>query len=457
MKIIILGAGQVGSTLAETLSSENHDISVVDVDNKNLRALQDRLDIRTIRGHASYPGVLRQAGAKDADMLIAVTDSDEVNMVACQVAYSLFSVPRKIARIRSPHYFIQRELFGHEDLPIDVFISPEQIVTDYIKELIDYPGSLQVLNFADGKVKLVGIKPYYGGPLIGKSLKKLKDYVPEVDFRIAAIYRENQTISLSSDTVIEVGDEVFFIAASEYIRPIMGTLRRLDQPYKRIIIAGGGNIGFSLTKVLEEDYNVKVIEQNLKRCEHIAELLHDTTVLHGDVADRELLISENIEHTDVFCAVTNDDEANIMSCMLAKRLGARLVIALVTRPSYADLIEDSGINIAISPQQATTGSIFTHIRRGDVVNVHSLRRGAAEAIEAIAHGDQKTSKVVGLRLCDIKLPKSTTIGAIVRGEEVIIPHHETVVESDDHVILFVADKKNIRDVEKLFQVSVTFV
>lgn len=457
MKIVILGSGQVGATLAATLANEGHDISVIDTNAERLKDLQDRLDIRTVIGQASYPAVLRQAGAKDADMLIAVTNNDEVNMVACQVAYSLFSIPRKIARIRSPHYFIRRELFGRDDLPIDVFISPEQIITDYVKDLIDHPGALQVLNFADGRVRLVGVKPHYGGPLVGKTLAQIKEYVTEVEFRVAAIYRGESSIPLNGDTVIDVGDEIFFIAANEHIRPIMAALRRLDNPYRRIMIAGGGNIGFSLAKTIEDDYHVKVIEHNNARCQFLSEHLKHTTVLFGDAADRDLLINENIEHIDVFAALTNDDEANIMSCMLAKRLGARLVIALVTRPEYTDLIEDMGINIAISPQQATTGSILAQIRRGDVVNLHSLRRGAAEAIEAVAHGDKTTSKVVGLKLSQIKLPQTTTIGAIVRGDDVVIPHHGTVIESEDHVILFVADKKHIRAVEKLFQVSATFL
>ncbi len=456
MKIVVVGAGQVGSTLAENLAKEHHDVTVVDVEPMRLRALQDRLDLRTVQGFGSYPGVLRQAGAKDSDMLIAVTDSDEVNMVACQVAYSLFSIPTKIARIRSHHYFIRRELFGSKDLPIDVFISPEQLVTDYIKELIDHPGALQVLNFAAGKVKLVAVKPFFGGPLVGKTLAELPQYLSGGDMRVAAIFRENHSVPLNGSTVIEVGDEVFFIAAKQHIRKIMAAMRRLESQNKRIIIAGAGNIGCELAAVLENDYQVKLIEQDEKRCEHAAEYLNNTTVLMGDASDKELLVSENIESSDVYCAVTNDDEANIMSCMLAKRLGARMVMALIARSGYVDLIEDSGINIAISPQQATAGSILTHIRRGDVVNVHSLRRGAAEAIEAIAHGDKSSSRVVGRSLPEIKLPKGTTIGAVVRGDAVIIPHHDTVIESGDHVILFVSDKKHIRDVEKLFQVSATF-
>ncbi len=453
MKIIIIGAGQVGSSLAENLAHENHDIVVIDRDAARLSLIQDRLDISTINGFGSYPGILRQAGAKEADMLIAVTDSDEVNMVACQVAYSLFQVPKKIARIRSRHYFISQELFGSEHMPIDIFISPEQLVTHAIKELIVYPAALQVLSFANNKVKLVAVRPYPGLPLLGKPLKTLHEHIDGVDFRIAAIYRNNQSIPLDGETCIEIGDEVFFIAASENISTVIASMHRSEAPYQRVMIAGGGHIGFGLAKSLQEDYQVKVIERNIERCELIAEHIHDVTVLQGDATEKDLLISENIEDMDVFVAVTNDDEANIMSCMLAKNLGARRVIALVARPSYVDLIEDSGIDLAISPQQITSSGILKYVRAGDVVNVHALRRGAAEAIEAIARGGAGASSVVGLTLAEIKLPRATTIGAIVRQDEVIIPHHDTRLETGDHVVLFVADKKHIREVEKLFLVK----
>lgn len=457
MKIVILGAGQVGGSLAENLVTENHEITLVDIDEERLAELQNRLDLNTVVGRCSYPNVLRQAGVDDADMVIAVTDNDESNMVACQVAYSLFNVPTKIARIRSPHYFIRKELFGRDDLPIDVFISPEQLVTNYVQQLIMHPGALQVLDFADGKVKLVAVKPYYGGPLLGKSLAKLREYLGGIEARVAAIFRNDRSIPLDGSTVIEVGDEVFFITASENAYIIMSALRRVEEPYKRIMIAGGGNIGLRLAEALEKKYQVKLIDHNRKRCVCLAESLKNTVVLCGGCSDKELLINENIEQVDVFVAVTNDDEDNIISCLQAKRLGAKQVMALITRTAYVDLIEGGPINIAISPQQATVGTILKYMRRGDIVNVHSLRRGAAEAIEAIAHGDKKTSKVVGRDLRQIKLPKDTTIGAIVRNEEVIIPHHDTVIQSKDHVILFVANKKHIRNVEKLFQVSAGFI
>jgi len=457
MKIIILGAGQVGSSVAYNLASEFNDITVVDANSRILLELQDRLDIRTVVGHGAYPDVLQRAGAEDADMIIAVTNSDETNMIACQVAYTLFHTPTKIARVRAAEFLSQPRLFSQDALPIDVLISPEQLVTDYVQRLIEYPGALQVLDFADGKVQLVAVRAYYGGPLVGQELRALRDLLPKAKARVAAIFRRGRPITPEGDTVIDVDDEVFFVAARSDIRAVMGELRREDRPIKRVILAGGGNIGMRLAQALEGRYQVKLIERNADRARTLSENLEHTIVLLGDAADEELLLEENIENTDVFCALTNDEEANILSAMLAKRLGARKVMSLINRAAYVDLVQSEAIDIALSPQQATIGSLLTHIRRGDVVAVHSLRRGAAEAIEAVAHGDPATSKVVGRALEDIKLPAGTTIGAIVRGDEVIIAHHDTIIESGDHVILFLVDKRRVVDVERLFQVGVTFL
>jgi len=456
MKIIILGAGQVGASVAANLASEANDITVVDENSATLQDLQDRLDIRTIVGHASHPDTLVQAGADDADMIIAVTHSDETNMIACQVAYTLFHTPTKIARVRSVEYLNHMRLFAQEALPIDVLISPEQLVTDYIQRLIENPGALQVLDFAGGKVQLVAVHAYYGGPLVGHELRDLKEHMPGIDARVASIFRQGKPITPVGDTIIEADDEVFFVAARKHIRTVMGELRKMDKPVKRVMLAGGGNIGMRLASAIEGNYQVKIIERLQDRARMLSETLDKTIVLLGDAADEELLQEENIENTDVFCALTNDEEANILSAMLAKRLGARKVMSLINRASYVNLVQSGTIDVAISPQQATIGSLLTHIRRGDVVMVHSLRRGAAEAIEAVAHGDSSSSKVVGRAIDEIKLPKGTTIGAIVRGEEVIIAHHDTVIEIDDHVILFLADKKCIQQVERLFQVGVTF-
>ena len=456
MKILILGAGQVGASVAANLASEANDITVVDEDSATLQELQDRLDIRTVIGHASYPEILAQAGADDADMVIAVTRNDETNMIACQVAYTLFHTPTKIARVRSVEYLKHARLFAQEALPIDVLISPEQLVTDYIQRLIENPGALQVLDFAEGRVQLVAVHAYYGGPLVGHELRDLKEHMPGIDARVASIYRQGMPIRPEGDTIIEADDEVFFVAAARHIHAVMGELRKKDKPVKRVILAGGGNIGMRLASAIESRYQIKIIERNPDRARMLSETLGRAIVLLGDAADEELLLEENIENTDVFCALTNDEEANILSAMLAKRLGARKVMSLINRASYVNLVQSGTIDVAISPQQATIGSLLTHVRRGDVVMVHSLRRGAAEAIEAVAHGDRSSSKVVGRSIEEIKLPRGTTIGAIVRGDEVIIAHHDTVINTDDHVVLFLADKKCIQEVESLFQVGVTF-
>jgi trk system potassium uptake protein TrkA len=456
MKIIILGAGQVGASVAANLASEANDITVVDEDVAVLQDLQDRLDIRTVTGYASHPDTLAQAGADDADMIIAVTASDETNMIACQVAYTLFHTPTKIARVRSVEYLKHKRLFAQEALPVDVLISPEQLVTEYIQRLIENPGALQVLDFADGKVQMVAVHAYYGGPLVGHELRDLKEHMPGIDARVASIFRQGQQISPEGDTVIEADDEVFFVAARKHIRAVMGELRKKDKPVRRVILAGGGNIGLRLASAIEGRSQVKIIERDAERARDLSERLDKTIVLLGDAADEELLLEENIESTDVFCALTNDEEANILSAMLAKRMGARKVMSLINRASYVNLVQSGSIDVAISPQQATIGSLLTHVRRGDVVMVHSLRRGAAEAIEAVAHGDHKNSRVVGRSIDEIKLPRGATIGAVVRGEEVIIAHHDTVIKTDDHVILFLSDKKCIQEVERLFQVGVTF-
>jgi trk system potassium uptake protein TrkA len=458
MKIVILGAGQVGSTVAYSLSNEENDITVVDTNAAHLKELQGRLDIRGVIGHASHPTVLVRAGIEDADLVIALTSSDEVNMTACQVAYTLYNTPTRIARIRSSDYIEHPRLFEREHCPVDVLISPETLVTQYIARLIEYPGALQVLDFADGRAQLVATQAYAGGPLVGHRLHTLREHMPaDADARVAAIYRQDKTIIPDGSTVIEENDTVFFLAAQKNIRTMMQELRPLDNPIRRIILAGGGNIGSNLARQLERNHHVKIIERNAARAEDIAENLEKAIVLVGDCADEELLREEAIDTTDVYCVLTNDDEANILSSMLAKRMGAEKVIAIINRPAYIDLVESGEIDIAVSPQQITIGALLTHIRRGNMVRVHSLRRGAAEAIEAVALGDKRSSKVVGRVIEDIDLPPGTTIPAIVRGEEVIIAHHDTFIIENDHVILFVPDKRQIAAVERLFQVGAIFI
>ncbi len=458
MRIIILGAGQVGRTAAYHLSrEESNDVTVVDTNEDMLRDLQDRLDIRTVIGNAASPRVLEAAGIAGTDILVALTNSDEVNMLACHIAWILYRTPKKIARVRSADYTEREKLFGENALSVDVWISPEQLVTEYVARLIRYPGALQVLDFADGRVRLVGIRALSGGPLVGQALRTLREHIPTADARVAAIYRAGSSIQPEGTTVIEDGDEVFFLAARKDIRVVMKEMRREEAPVRRVVIAGGGNIGFRLASELEYKSRVKLIERDPRRARRISELLNSTTVLLGDAADERLLLEENIDGADVFAAMTNSEEANILSAMLAKRLGAHKVMALINKPSYAELIESGSIDVAISPQTVTIGSLLAHVRRGDVVRVHSLRRGAAEALEVVVHGDADSSKVIGRRIEDIVLPRGTTLGAVVRGEEVIIAHHDTTVQPDDHLILFLTDRRHIEAVEKLFQGSASFL
>jgi trk system potassium uptake protein TrkA len=457
MKIVILGAGQVGGSVAESLVSEENDITVVDLDPQRLRVLQDRFDLRTVSGSGAHPSVLVEAGIEDADLLIAVTQSDETNLVACRLAARMFNVPRRIARLRATDYLANKKVLGGEGFDVDLCICPEQILTDYIAKLVEFPEALQVLDFANGKVSLVAVRAFQGGPLVGLPLKELRAQRPNLDTRIVAIFRGDRSIVPDGDTVVEAGDEVFCLAASGHIREVMHELRRMDKPVRRVMIAGGGNIGLRLARALENDYSVRVIEHNKRRAEVLAERLAKALVLNGDTTDEELLQEENVAEMDLFVAVTNDDENNIMSSLLAKRMGARRVVALINRRSYVDLLQSGQIDIAISPAQATIGSLLAHVRRGDVVAVHSLRRGAAEALEAVVHGDKESCRVIDRRVDEIELPPGTTIGALVRADEVVMAHHDTVIRAEDHVIVFVTDKKLLPKVEKLFQVSARFL
>ncbi|MGH8636974.1 MAG: Trk system potassium transporter TrkA [Burkholderiales bacterium] len=470
MKILVLGAGQVGSSVAESLVSEANDITVVDLNAARLAQLQDRFDLRTVVGNAGHPSVLIQAGIEDADMLVAVTQSDETNLVACKLAHKLFNTPTRIARIRAADYLDHPDIFSEDNFAVDLAICPEQILTDYIVKLIEFPESLQVLEFAGGRLSLVAVLAFHGGPLVGHQLQEIRSHMPHINARVAAIFRRDSPIMPEGSTVIEAGDEVFFLAASEHIRDVLRELRRMDKPARRVLIGGGGNIGRRLARALEQHYDVKVIEFNKAGAQRLASELDKTLVIAGDITDEELLESENADEMDIFCAVTNDDENNIMSSLLAKRMGARKTIALINRTSYVDLVQTGRIDIAISPAQATIGTLLAHVRRGDCVAVHSLRRGAAEALELIADGDRKSSKVVGRKVEEIDLPKGATIAALVRQRsdldtrdsrrragEVIIAHHDTVIQADDHVIVFAVNKRIVPKVEKLFQVGVGFL
>lgn len=466
VKILILGSGQVGSTVAQNLAMlPSNDVTIVDIDEKSLHQLGSRLDVQTVIGNAASPMVLEQAGAADSDLLLALTRNDETNIVACKIAADLFNIPNRIARVRSTEYmeYPHPEKDDPQANSLDIFnitetISPEQLVTRQLIGLLNYTSALQVLSFADDRVRMIIVQARQGGLLVGKEISQINQHLPDgIDCQICAIYRNNHLIVPSSKTVIIEGDEVFFVASTASVPAIMRELRPKEQRTRRIMIAGGGNIGYRLAKELETQYDIKIIEYKPARAEWLAENLDTTLVLQGSATDESLLNEEYIDEIDVYCALTNDDENNIMSSLLAKNLGAKRVIAIVNRSSYVDLLEGNKIDIVVSPHLITIGSILAHIRRGDVVAVHALRRGTAEAIEMIVHGDEHTSSLVGRRIMDVEWPSGCHFAALVRDQEVIMGHHtEEVLQDGDHVIFFVSRRRVLRELEKLVQVKMGF-
>jgi trk system potassium uptake protein len=484
MNILILGAGRVGESVAESLASEANDITVIDTDPARLAALQDRLDLKGVAGNGIQPSVLREAGIEDADLFIACAPMDETNLVACKVAHHMFNVPTTIARIRSPEFQDDAPLTTErEGFAVDQVICPEESVTRTIRKLVEYPEALQVLEFADGLVSLIAVRAIAGGPLVQHSLAEIPQLVPSTDMRIVAIYRQDKPLTeLTGTTRIEPGDEVFVLAATDKLRAVLGALRRIDRPVKRIMIAGGGKVGLRLARLLHGEVQMKILEVNRARCDYLAtQLPSDVLILNGDSTDEELMGDENVQDMDLFLALTSDDEDNIMACLLAKRMGAKRVLALINRKAYADLVQGTTIDIALSPSHAVIGELLAYVRRGDVEAVHSLRRGAAEALEAIVRGDKGSCKMAGRRIEEVALPRGVQIGAIVRGlptpheedalpesemradgelkaqPQVIIAHHDTVVQTGDRVIVFMSSRKQVREVEKLFQVAATFL
>ena len=461
MNIIILGAGRVGESVAESLVSEQNDITVIDQDPVRLRLLEDRLDLRGVVGNGIQPSVLREAGAQDADMVIACAAADESNLVVCKVAHDIFNVPSTIARLRSPEFQEGEALLGKGGFAVDHVICPEESVTRYIHQLISYPEALQVVEFSQKRACLIVVRASSGGSLVGRTIGEFRSLLPHAQMRVVALYRLDTEMETNSNTRVLPGDEVFVLADAQKIRLVLAGIHNVDKPVQRVMIAGGGKVGLRLARSLVGQCDVKIIERDKKRCEYLASQLPSSMlVLHGDGADEDLLLEENVGEMDLFIALTSDDEDNIMSAMLAKRLGAGRVMSLINRRAYADMMQGSTIDIAISPAQTVIGELLAHLRRGDVAAVHSLRRGAAEALEGIARGDRKTSKLVGRKVEEIKLPKGAIIGAIVRGKgtraEVLMPHHDTLIETDDHIIIFIPNKRLVREVEKLFQVSATF-
>ena len=483
MKIIILGAGRVGQSVADSLVSERNDITVIDTDAERLRDLESRFDLRGVVGNGIEPAVLAEAGAQDTDLLIACAAQDETNLVCCKVAQLMFNIPKRIARVRSTGFQRDERLVGPEGFAVDRIICPEESLTRYIGKLIDYPEAMQVREFAGGRACLVSVRARAGAPLVGHTVAEMRTSTPDVAVRLVAIYRRfpeepDRFVACAGETRIEPGDEVFVLAAREHIAHVLATLHRRDatpvRPVRRIMIAGGGRVGLHLALELGKEpgrFLVKIIEDDSARCIELASRLpSDVLVLQGDTTDENLLGDESIDEIDLFLALTDDDEDNIMSCLLAKRLGARRVLALINRRSYADLMHGTQIDIALSPAQAMLGELLAYVRQGDVQAVHSLRRGVAEALEIVVRGDRKTSRVVGRKVSDLALPRDVHIGLIVRGlpdspdvsadelrePQVIIPRSATALESGDHVVFFLPHKRLVRDVEKLFRVSPTF-
>ena len=452
MNIVILGAGAVGSTLADLLAKESelNDVTVIDSNILCLDEVEEHADIKTVLGHCSHPNILVKAGIEEADIVVAVTGSDETNLVACLISKTLNNEIRTIARIRDTSYAKKKTKKAISNI-VDKIINPEQLLTNYIQKLIETPGALQVLDFAEGRLNLVGVKALRGGPLIGHQIADLKKHMPKTDTRIAAIFRQDQAVIPSGETIVDAGDEVFFIAKQEDIPRVINEMRKKEHPYKRIMIAGGGKIGSRLAKVIEENYQVKILEANKERADYIAINLNSAIVLHGKATDKRLLHELSIEKIDVFASLTNDDEANVMSCLLAKEMGAHKVIALINNPAYVDLVQGRGIDIAIAPSQITIGTFLAEIEGQDVVKVHSLRRGAAEAIEAIAkESPSGKDSCIGKELGEISLPEGVTIGALIRDNKGKIAHDHVHLRENDHVILFLTNKKHLKEVKSIF-------
>jgi len=451
MKILILGAGVTGSSVAQALASEENDIVVIDFKQELLDALKERFDIATVTGNAAHPSVLELAGVHNTDIVIAVTDSDETNMLACMIINALYNRPKTIARVRAIDYLKNPKLFGLNGIPVDIVISPEQIVMESIRNIIEFPGVLHISDFAGGLVRLFSVKVVADGVLTGKKIKTLKERLSDGKTRVVAIFRQGKPLCVTGEASIETGDEVFLVAPRKEVRRVLTELNKLEAPLKRIIIAGGGHVGKRLALALENDHQVKIIEKDPKRAKIIANDLGNTVVLLGDCADEALLLDESIDSADLFCAITDNDGVNIISTSLAKSLGARKTICLLNNNSYTKLLPGTGIDVTVLPNQETLGSILKHVRRGDVAQVSSLCGGTAEAIEAIAHDSNGEDSVVGRRVDTIDFPAGIVMGALIRNSEVISIHHDTVFKEGDHVVMFAMDKKLVTNIEQTFQ------
>ena len=449
MKIVILGAGRIGGSLARNLSNSNYEVCIVDEDKNKLSDLEDKLDIMTVEGHASHLNTLKKSGLDNETTLLAVTSNDEVNIVACQLAKKVFKVKKTICRFRDDVYFDQLSVFGEG--VIDIPISPEDEITSHLKELIDHPGSNQIESFANGKVKLVSVKAKKKGKLVGRELKGIKEDMPNIDAFVPTIYRKGNPFIPSGETIIKENDEIYFISSESNIGAIVDEFRDHEEQYSRIMIAGGGKVGFSLAKDLEKDYNVKLIDSNPERCMKLSKDLDKTIVLSGSATDESLLKSENISNIDIFCALTDDDETNVMSSLLAKKMGAKKTMIILNNPSYLGLVPGF-IDIYIAPYRLTVSSVLQDLRDSDVAQDVILKVNlGAEAIEGIVHANEFTSPLFGRPIKDVPLPEGCVIAAIIRHGELIIPSSSVDLTLNDHLIIFLSDKNKINEVEVLFK------
>ena len=449
MKVLILGAGRVGGSLATALVNNNYDVSIVDHDKSILAALEDKLDILTVEGHASHPLSIKKAGADDSTTVIAVTSNDEVNLIACQIAKNNFNVKKTICRLSEETYSQDLSLFGSEI--IDIVISPEKEVMNHLKELIQHPGTEQIEKFADGMVNLVSVKAKKKGKLVGRELKGIKEDMPNADAFVASIYRKGKPFIPSGETIIKEGDEVYFVSSASNIDQIVNEFRDKVDVYSRVMIIGGGKIGYSLAKELENDYKVKLVDSNKQKCKELSKNLDKTIVLSGSATDEDLLKSENISNIDIFCALTDDDETNLMSSLLAKKMGAKKTMIILNNPSYLGLVPGF-IDIYIAPYRLTVSSVLQDLRESDVTQDVLLKMDTgAEAIEGVVHANEFTSNLFGKSVKEIPLPEGASIGAVVRHGELVMPDSNVELCLNDHLIIFLANKDMVSDVEVLFK------
>ena len=457
MQVIICGAGQVGFNIARYLAGEDADITIIDQSPELIRKIVDSLDVKGLVGFASHPDVLEQAGARDADMVIAVTYADEVNMVACQICHSLFDVPTKIARVRHQSYLapLWSDLFSRDHMPIDVIISPEIEVARAIGRRLQIPGAFDVIPLADGKVSLIGVHCTEECPILNTPLRQLTDLFPDLHIVIVGISRGDRGFVPSPDDDLQPGDNVYFVAETDHLNRAMTVFGHEEKEAHRVVIVGGGNIGLYLAKMVEENHphvRLKIIEVDRKRAELVAQTLEETTVIHGNALDTDILEETNVAQAEALIAVSNDDEVNILSSLLAKRFGCKRVVTLINKTSYAPLIGTLGIDTVVSPRVITVSTILQHVRRGRIRSVHTLSEGFGELIEAEA---METSSLVGVPIRDAKLPAGVLVAALVRDGSIIIPRGGTVVRAGDLVVIF-ASTEAVKKVEKIFAVKLEF-